>query len=150
VVILGLGLAGALMALKRAQHWAEQQRKQGSVAAPIAAVEPGQPSSSLQEQTNTSAPNSFSLQGLEPSDVTIQKTMGSSLIYAVGTITNTTDRQRFGVKVELELSDALGRKLGNASDYRQVLEAGAQWNFKALIVDSKTVSAKISSIREDQ
>jgi len=94
--------------------------------------------------------NSLAEQGFDASAVTVEKTPGSSLIYAVGTIKNTTEHQRFGIKVELELLDSAGRKLGGASDYRQVLEPGAQWQFKALVVDAKTVSAKISSIQEDK
>jgi hypothetical protein len=144
-VILGLGLVGALVALKRAEKWAQQQKQQ-AVAASAATVISPPPELPIPQQ-NT---NSLAQQGLEASEVTLEKTAGSSLIYAAGTIKNTTDRQRFGLKVELELLNATGKKLGSASDYRQVLEPGAQWQFKALVVDAKTVSARISSVREDQ
>jgi hypothetical protein len=80
----------------------------------------------------------------------LEKTAGTSLVCAVGTVNNPTKRQRFGVKVELALLDAVGQKLGTATDYRQVLEPGGQWRFKALVVDSKAVSAKVESIKEDQ
>jgi hypothetical protein len=143
VIVLGLGLGGALIALKRAERWAQQQKRLASAPAPAPSVDPPQ-------ATPSQPTNSISQLGLEGSEVTIQKTSGSSLIYAIGTVKNTKDRQCFGVKVELELSDSAGQKVGTTSDYRQVLEAGAQWNFKALILDSKAVSAKISSIREDQ
>jgi hypothetical protein len=143
VVILGLGFGGALMALKRAQRWAEQQKRQASALAPTTPVD--QPQPSVQQGTN-----SLAQQGLETSGVTLEKTPGSSLVYAVGTIKNATERRRFGLKVELELSDASGRKLGNATDYTQVLEPGAQWQFKALVMDNKAVSARLTAVREDQ
>lgn len=72
------------------------------------------------------------------------------MVYAAGTVKNSSNRKRFGVKVELALLDRAGQKLGTATDYRQVLEPGGQWRFKALVVDSKAVSAKLESIKEDQ
>lgn len=143
VVVLGLGFGGALVALKRAQRWAERQKRPTAAVVPVAQLQTNaQPSS---DETNSAANND-----LTSSSVALEKTPGSSLVYAVGTLKNSSARQRFGIKVELELSDAAGQKLGTASDYRQVLEPGAQWQFKALVMDAKTVSAKITSIREDQ
>jgi hypothetical protein len=143
VIVLGLGLCAALIALKRAQTWAERNKQQ-TVAAPAPVAEPSA------SQLSESPTNSVGPDGLAASTVTIEKTPGSSLVYAVGTLKNVADRQRFGVKVEIVLSNAAGQQVGTASDYRQVLAPGAQWDFKALVVDSKAVSAKVSSIREDQ
>jgi hypothetical protein len=143
VIVLGLGLCAALYALKRAQTWAERQKQQ-TVAAPAAV---GEPTASQPSEVPTNSP---ATDGLSASNITIEKTPGSSLVYAVGTLKNASDRQRFGVKVEIDLCNEAGQKVGTASDYRQVLAPGAQWDFKALVVDSKAVSAKISSIHEDQ
>jgi hypothetical protein len=145
ILILVVGLGAALIALKRAQNWAQSQRLPASVPAAVEA-----PPVEQKEAPTSSGTNSLAQQGYDVSAVAVEKTPGTSLIYAVGTIKNTTDHQRFGVKVELELLDAAGGKLGGASDYRQVLEPGAQWQFKALVVDAKTASAKISSIHEDK
>lgn len=144
VVTLGLGLGGALVALKRAQRWAEQQKRAAATpaAAPVAEAQTNAPA--VGEETNSPASD-----GLTASTVSLEKTPGSSLVYAVGTLKNTTSRRRFGVKVELELSDAAGQKLGTASDYRQVLDPGAQWQFKALVMESKTAAASIAAIKED-
>jgi hypothetical protein len=71
-------------------------------------------------------------------------------VYAVGTISNATNRQRFGVKVELDLFDEAGRKVGSAKDYQAVLEPRGRWQFKALVVDSKARTAKVAAISEDQ
>lgn len=140
ILILGLGFAGALIALKRAQRWAEGQRRQLTSAA-------ASPATSNSEPSVATGPKQSELSA---SSVILEKTPGSSLVYAVGTIRNTSARRRFGIKVELELVDEAGQKIGTASDYRQVLEPGAQWDFKALVVQPKTASAKILSIREDQ
>jgi hypothetical protein len=137
VVILGLGMAGALAALKHAQRWAEQQKQQIATAPAAEAPTP--------LGTNTLAQDDLSA-----SNITLERTPGSSLVYATGTLKNPSNHQRFGVKVELEPSDDSGRKIGTATDYRQVLEPGAEWQFKALVVDSKAKTVKLVSIKEDQ
>jgi hypothetical protein len=53
------------------------------------------------------------------------------LVYAVGTVKNDTARQRFGVKIELDLIDAQDNKIGSASDYIEVLEPGKEWQFNS-------------------
>jgi hypothetical protein len=137
ILILVGGLIGAMIAVNRLQRAAEQ-RKAASSAANTQNTVPPKPA------------DPFAQAGFRVSTVTLEKTQGSSLIHAVGTIRNETDRRRFGVKVELELLDATGGKVGTASDYQQALEPKAEWRFKALVLDSKTASAKIVSIKEDR
>jgi hypothetical protein len=86
--------------------------------------------------------------GLKSSDVTVEKS-GGRLIYAVGTIRNETDRQRFGVTVDLDLFDAQGKKIGSATDYTQVIEPKNQWSFRALVTDPNTVRAEITGVKEN-
>lgn len=83
-----------------------------------------------------------------PGTATLEKT-GTRLVYAVGTILNDSDRQRFGVTVELDLFDTQGAKLGTSSDYTQVIEPKAEWKFKALVTDASAVRAEISAIKEN-
>ena len=148
VVVLLVGFGGALIALKRAQRWAKgQKRNAAAMAATATAAQSQANAQPAADPTNSTAPL---LDELTASAVTLEKTPGSSLVYAVGAIKNASNRQRFGVKIELELSDASGQKVGTASDYRQVIEPGAQWQFKALVMDSKAASAKIIAIHEDQ
>jgi len=41
--------------------------------------------------------------------------------------------------------------MGTAKDYQAVLEPGAEWRFKALVVDPKgVVAAKVASLKEEQ
>lgn len=142
VVVLGLGLGGALFALKRAQNWALRQKQPAVVAGTV--PPPAQPASNL------AGTNAAPQEELTASDITIEKTPGSSLVYVVGTLKNPSARRRFGLKVQLDLLDSNGRTLGTASDYQPVLEPGAEWKFKALAMDSKTASAKLHSIQEDR
>jgi len=93
-----------------------------------------------------------SIDDLKPGPVTIEKAKSGSLMHAVGTIKNTSGQQRFGVRVELELTDARGNPAGKARDYTQVIEPRQEWRFRALVLDpkgSRAVSGKVSSIKED-
>lgn len=133
VLILIGGLIGVMIALKRAQRLAAAN-KIAPAARPVAAT----------------PPDPFAQAGFHVSAITLEDTPGSSLVYAVGTVRNATNRRRFGVKVELELFDADGKSIGAAKDYQATIEPQAEWKFKALVVESKVASAKITSIKEDQ
>lgn len=85
--------------------------------------------------------------GLETSGATLQKP-GGRLIYALGTVRNASDRQRFGVQVTLDLFDKQGTKIGVASDYTQVIDPHKEWSYKALVTEPKVVRAQVSGIRE--
>lgn len=134
VLILGGGLIAANIALKRAKRLQAERQQVGQVAPakPVAVADP------------------FAVQGFRVAPVTVEQGQGSSLVYAVGVIANTSNQQRFGVKVELELHAADGSKLGTASDYQKVIEPGAEWKFRALVVDKRVAAAKISTIKEAQ
>jgi len=88
--------------------------------------------------------------GFRISTIKLEKTTNSTLVYAVGTVKNEAAKKKFGVKVELDLFDIGGNQISTTSDYQPVLEPKAEWRFKAIVVDSKAVSAKLASIKEDQ
>jgi hypothetical protein len=143
VLILGLGVIGSLAALKQAQKWAALQKH----AAPSQA---SAGTTNSPSGTNVEMLDPVAQAGFRASAVRLQNTPDSSLVYAVGTVTNRAARQRFGVKVELDLFDAAGQKVGSAKDYQGVLEPKGEWHFKALVIESKAASAKIASVKEDQ
>jgi hypothetical protein len=91
-----------------------------------------------------------SIDDLKVGPITLEKAKGSSLVYAVGVLRNDSSHQRFGVNLELELTDARGNKAGSAKDYRAVLEPRQEWRFRALVLDSKAVSGKVAAIREEE
>jgi rRNA maturation protein Nop10 len=129
VLILAFGLGASMVALKRAERYArEKQKPKAQVPAPVEVEQ-----------------NGFII-----SPVELEKTQGSSLVYAVATVKNPTNRQRFGVRIEFDLLNAAGTKVGTAKDYQQVIETNAEWRCRALVVESKAVEACLTTIKEDQ
>jgi len=143
VLVLVLGLAAALVALNRAERGAAAKQHAGE---PV-------PLATMPNPQNTQAPeqpDAATQAGFSASEITLQKLAGSGLVYAAGSLTNVSSRQRFGVKVNLELLDAAGQKIGEATDYQPTIEPSGHWNFKALVVEKKAVSAKIAAVREER
>jgi hypothetical protein len=87
--------------------------------------------------------NQFSVSGVK-----LTKTTNSSLIYVTGKVRNLSDQKRYGVKVEFSLLTANAAPAGNASDYASSIDPDSDWNFKALVLDSKAATARLSSIAE--
>jgi hypothetical protein len=146
VLVLVGGLIAVVVAQKLTQRLV-QQRKAASAAQPSGAIPPA-----LATNPNTpSAQDLAASKSFRLSPIELEKVAGSSLVYAVGTVTNATDRQRFGVKVELDLLDSAGKKIGATSDYQGVIEPKAEWRFRALVVDPKlATSARLADIKEQQ
>ena len=82
--------------------------------------------------------------------VELEKTPGNSLVYAVGTIKNDSDWQRFGIRIELDLLDKKGDKLGTTQDYKDIIEPRQEWQFHALIPEKRTASAKVTTVKEQE
>ena len=130
-IILTAGLIGSAVALKRAKR----MRADRELASPTIPEKPA---------------DLFARDGFRVTPVVLDKGQSTSLVYAVGSIVNLTKRQRFGVKVEVELLNESGNKVGMASDYQNVIEAGHEWKFRALVVEKKAVSAKVFAITESK
>ena len=143
VLILLAGLAAALVALNRAERRAAA-RHQAAQAAPNGSE------GNAQTSTASGQTDVVNETGFNASEITFQKVPGSGLVYAVGTLTNASVRQRFGVKVNLDLFDAADQKVGEATDYQPLMEPNGQWNFKAIVVEKKAVSAKVATVKEER
>jgi len=81
--------------------------------------------------------------------ITLEKVGDGKLVYAVGTLRNTSDHQRFGVKVELDVFDDRKQKVGAATDYAPSIDPGKEWKFRALVTDRAAVSAILTSVKEN-
>jgi hypothetical protein len=68
----------------------------------------------------------------------------------VGTVRNDSDHQRFGVRLELDVFDGAGKRIGPAKDYVPVIEPHKEWRFRALVPFARTVSAKVAKITEQE
>ncbi len=92
---------------------------------------------------------SKSSDNLRSSAIQLEKSHQGNLVYAVGSVENESDDQRFGVKIELELWDDQNSKIGTATDYISVIEPRASWRFRALVTEPRAMSAKIARIKEE-
>jgi hypothetical protein len=88
--------------------------------------------------------------GLKASKVSLDNSGNASLIYAIGTLTNETTRQRFGVKIQLDVLDAHKNKIGSATDYTDLIEPGKEWKFRAMVTDKNAKAAKLASVKEQE
>jgi len=61
---------------------------------------------------------------------------------------NESNRERFGIRVELDLLDAAGGKVGTASDYAPSLVPGKEWKFKALVMERQIARAEVARVTE--
>jgi hypothetical protein len=153
-VWLGISIAVCLAAAGLAATWVWKQRTANSR---ISSITPVPAALSTTPVVSTTAPvvspppqvqvltNDFAILPFK-----LEKTPGSSLVYVTGTVRNSSDRQRFGVKVEFGLMDTNDRVIGSATDYQSVLDPRANWRFRAMVMESKTASARFNSIIEEK
>lgn len=145
--VVAIAVAG-LVLLTRGPNSAESTANTNAPTAPATASTGTAPA----VETN-SAPASptkpRSLDDLKTGPISLEKAKNSSLVYAVGVLRNESDHQRFGVTVEVELTDARGNDAGTAKDYRAVIEPRQEWRFRALVLNSKATSGSVTKIREE-
>jgi hypothetical protein len=108
--------------------------------APVATTPKAPPEPQPEAQTNDFAIMPYKL----------EKTPGSSLVYIIGSIRNLSSQQRFGVKLAFTLFDDSDNPIGSATDYQATIDPHGVWHFKAMVMASKTASAKFDSIAEDK
>jgi hypothetical protein len=128
VVLGAIATAGA--------YWASHRTKKASSPTAAAHTTPSAKPVSISTNNFTLTNIGFERQG--------------SLRYLRGSLRNDLTRQRFGVKLQLDLLDADEGRVGSASDYRPVMQAGEVWQFRALALEPAAVTATIVSIQEDQ
>jgi hypothetical protein len=88
-------------------------------------------------------------QGLMAGPVSLEKAGDGNLVYAVGRLTNSSDHQRFGVKVELDVFNAGKQRVGTATDYTPSIDPGKTWKFRALVTDRSAAKAKLIAVKEN-
>jgi hypothetical protein len=103
-------------------------------------------SKQIPNQKPTPAPDPW--HGLKAGPVALEKQGDGRLVFAVGMLRNTSNRERFGVKVDVDVLDAHGEKIGTATDYTQVMEPGKEWKFRAMVTDKKAAKARLGDIKE--
>jgi hypothetical protein len=139
LIILALGVVGVFIAFNLAQRiLRDPPTIEGVRQRSAPAVLPASPESQWLVHSNH----------FTSSKVTIEAQPGSTLVYALGTLKNQLETQRFGVTVELDLFDATGRKIGTAQDYQEMIDGRGESRFRALLVVPNVATARVRSIRE--
>ncbi len=143
LVVLACAGAGAFLLLHRGKH-------EANLPAPLATETPANPAADAKSAAAPIPPKrKKAIEDLKTGDIQLDKAAGSSLVYAVGTMTNDSDFQRFGVRIELDVLNSQGAKIGTAKDYAQLLEPRHEWKFRALLLNPKAASARVASIKEE-
>ena len=140
-LVLACAGAGAFLLLHRGKREANPPAPAASEA----------PANSADKTSATPIPpkRKKTIEELKTGDIQLDKAAGSSLVYAVGTLTNDSDFQRFGVRIELDVLNSQGARIGTAKDYAQLLEPHHEWKFRALLLNPKAASARVASITEE-
>ena len=141
--LLVVGLAGALLV-----HWMASRDPSKNPLVDPRSSHQNQPAKETESRSDANAPKSPG--DLKAGMIKLERKAGSSLVYAVGRLKNNSAYQRFGVKIELNLLDSQGQKIGAATDYTQVIEPRDEWSFRALINETKAASAKLDRISEQE
>jgi hypothetical protein len=140
ILLLVGGLGATIYALKLAQRRADERKKQTAV--------PAQPPNSSPTPADAT-PDSIAQAGFRLSEVKLEK--AHSVVHAVGTLENLSTKTRYGVKIEFDVFDADGKKIGTAQDsVRETIEPGAKWAFRALVLGKKAASVKATGVSEQQ
>lgn len=144
-VVVVVGALGAFL-------WTQKVKSKEAAIAPTPRPAVAAQNANKAPAPETTAAPAQTVDDFSISKIKLQKMQGSSLVYAVGTAKNAVDRQRFGVKIELNLLDEQDHKIGVVSDYVSVVEPQKDWQFKALLLPSQTGAAKVTvaDIKEQQ
>ena len=108
----------------------------------------GKPTPGKQTQSGGASGSSAGPMGeLQLLENRFHKANDSGLIFVLGTVTNHTKVQFYNLKIEFELFDDAGTKVGTATDLANNLEGGKTWLFKAPVLDKQAAAAKLSSLK---
>jgi len=143
-VILFVGLAAAVGILIVAQRYAKKNPLPSTAAR--SAVPPSH-TNVAKATANPNSPVQFT-NDFSCSPVAIEQAPGTTFTYATGTLKNDSDKQRFGVTVQLDLFDKAGSKIGTTKDYMDVIEPRTQWKFRAPVLQKNAASARVMDVKE--
>lgn len=100
------------------------------------------------EQPRVKQPKSIN--DLKPGRFSLEQKRGSDFVMAVGDIENISENVHHGLKVDLDLLDATGAKIGAITDYSTQLGPHQSWHIVGQVTNPKVTSVKFATIKEDQ
>ncbi len=87
---------------------------------------------------------------LWPRHFVLERRRGSDFAVAVGDVENLSQRIRYGLKVDIELLDRNGHKIGTVNDTITHLAPNAVWHVIASTSDTNAINARFAGIKENQ
>ncbi|HEX3799837.1 MAG TPA: FxLYD domain-containing protein [Verrucomicrobiae bacterium] len=99
-----------------------------------------QPRPRLPKSTNDFRPGIFVL----------EKRRGSDLVMAVGDLQNDSEYTRTSIRIDLDLLDKFGKRIGTVSDYFTQLGPHQSGHFLATVNDPLALSVRLAYISEDK
>jgi hypothetical protein len=90
-----------------------------------------------------------SLNDLRVGKFYLQQQRGSPLILAVGEVLNVSQNLHYHVRVNLDLFDAKGTRIGAVTDVNNLIRPGDRWRVLAKVADSRAVAVRLAGIREE-
>ena len=127
-------VAGALVLLPRLRH--QEPAPTEAQSAPVALPQPG-----------VKGPRS--LNDLKIGAFSLQPIRGSDSRIASGDIQNISQTYHRGIKVELELRDAQGLKVGSQDAFINELVPHGMWHVLARTSDPRAASVRVAGIKEE-
>ncbi len=79
----------------------------------------------------------------------LEQARGSDLVMAVGDIMNVSDNVYYRLRVDLDLLDANGTKIGTVNDYSTELAPNQTWHCLVRVNNPKAVSVRFVGIKEN-
>jgi hypothetical protein len=91
-----------------------------------------------------------SINDLKAGRFTLQPKRADTAALATGDVQNISGNVHLRVRVDLDLLDSKGVKIGSVSDVISVFNARSTWRFLATVANPNATSVRFASIKEDQ
>jgi hypothetical protein len=137
IAVVALAIAAALLLA----HRLARQRPQPASENP--------PTESPKEIPKPKVKTPKSLSDLKVGEFTLKKTRGEEVNFAAGDIENDSENLFRRLKVNLDLLDAQGAKIGAVNEVITELPPHGVWHVMARITEPKTVSIRFSGLSEE-
>lgn len=134
---LWLSVLGVVILIGAGGAWLKFAPRTGSSGAAKPSVIPNPPPADLQRMNK-----------LAFWDFSLERREGSTITHAVARVLNEAGETRYGIEVQLELSDEVARVVGTAKDYIERLEPGQDVYLRALVIKRDAVSARVVQVTE--
>jgi hypothetical protein len=89
-----------------------------------------------------------SIKDLSPGKFVLEKKRGNDLLIGVGDVSNVSEFMHFDIKIDLDVLDKNGAKIGTVSDYCSVLAPHTVWHVIATVEKPGAMSVRFGNLSE--